>query len=358
MWYNGTSLSEKARRAMENEKVTIVSHITGYIHTLYSEATIDRASYDFFSVKLREFLAAELTSVIFINFLRFKSKYKSLFQYRCDYSGKDRFISLEKMFEYEHSSKFNISPDSRDSLVKEIEEDEFHLSPIVGKVMLNDIESILSAHTGQTLKEFEQEFFIVAVIIPEQTIHEMFKDLRDFVITDPQIPDINKTYIDTGRLEITNEDNREKIIHSVLKHSGKSELSLLSLFVYRQLDKIDWHPFIKAAIERNPVCFSDLDKKSTSEVYAILSEMPDESIYDTKRMALPDEVWNFRRGDGIEKAILLADFIVHKDNSMTVSIEIDDKKVLLTNGKESFQFTSHKNFRKIIKITGSEYVIN
>jgi len=34
MWYNGTSLSEKARRAMENEKVTIVSHISGYIHTL------------------------------------------------------------------------------------------------------------------------------------------------------------------------------------------------------------------------------------------------------------------------------------------------------------------------------------
>src|SRR5512133_1995627 len=26
MWYNGTSLSDKARRAMENEKVTIVSH--------------------------------------------------------------------------------------------------------------------------------------------------------------------------------------------------------------------------------------------------------------------------------------------------------------------------------------------
>ena len=33
MWFNGTSLSEKASRALENEKVTIVSHITGYIHT-------------------------------------------------------------------------------------------------------------------------------------------------------------------------------------------------------------------------------------------------------------------------------------------------------------------------------------
>jgi hypothetical protein len=72
MWYNGTSLSEKARRAMENEKVTIVSHISGYIHTLYEKATIDPNAYSFFSEKLKEFLVTELTSLIFINFLRFK----------------------------------------------------------------------------------------------------------------------------------------------------------------------------------------------------------------------------------------------------------------------------------------------
>ncbi len=43
--------------------------------------------------------------------------------------------------------------------------------------------------------------------------------------------------------------------------------------------------------------------------------MPDQSIYDDQRLALPDEVWNFRRGDGIEKALLLADYIIQKDNS-------------------------------------------
>ena len=57
---NGTSLSEKARRAMENEKVTIVSHISGYIHTLYNEATIDKDAYNQFSVKLKEFLVTDL----------------------------------------------------------------------------------------------------------------------------------------------------------------------------------------------------------------------------------------------------------------------------------------------------------
>ncbi len=75
------------------------------------------------------------------------------------------------------------------------------------------------------------------------------------------------------------------------------------------MDKIDWRPFIKAAVERNPVSFTDLNEKNNYEVYSMLKELPVESIYDGNRLALPDEVWNFRRGDGIEKAFLLADFL-------------------------------------------------
>ena len=99
MWYNGTSLSEKARRALENERVTIVSHISGHIHTIYKEATINRDAYNHFSSKLREFLTSPVTDLVFINFLRFKSKYKTLFQYMCECSGKKRYIALEKIFE-------------------------------------------------------------------------------------------------------------------------------------------------------------------------------------------------------------------------------------------------------------------
>jgi hypothetical protein len=357
MWYNGTSLSEKARRAMENEKVTIVSHISGYIHTLYNDATIDRGAYNMFSVKLKEFLVTELTNLIFINFLRFKSKYKALFQYRCECSGKQRYISLEKMFEYEHTSKFNVSAETRASLVKEIEGDEFHLSPIQGKIMLNDIETILDNHKGKNLKEAENEFIKYADFISEEIIHEMFKELNDFIFIDPKIPDFNKNYTNTNKFNITNEDSREKIIDLIVRHTGTSELALLALYVYRQMDKIDWIPFIKAAIERNPVCFTDLNGKNTSEVYHILKTIPDESIYDGKRLALPDEVWNFRRGDGIEKALLLADFLLHKDNSSIVSIEIENKKVLLTFNGNDFHFTSPKNFRKSIQITGTNYKI-
>ena len=65
------------------------------------------------------------------------------------------------MFEYEHTSKFNVSAETRESLVKEIEGDEFHLSPIQGKIMLNDIEMILDNNVGKNLKEIENEFIKV-----------------------------------------------------------------------------------------------------------------------------------------------------------------------------------------------------
>jgi hypothetical protein len=357
MWYNGTSLSEKARRAMENEKVTIVSHITGYIHTLYNEATIDKNAYSLFSVKLKEFLATELTSIIFINFLRFKSKYKTLFQYRCDFSGTVRYISLEKMFEYEHTSKFNVSTETRGLLIKEIEGDDFHLSPIQWKIMLNDIEAILDKHSGKNLKEIENEFIKKTGTEYEEIIKEMFKELNDFIFIDPKIPDPEKNYTLTDKLEITVENSREEIINLITSKQENSETAQLALYVYRDMDKIDWRPFIKAAIERNPVSFGDLNEKNNYEVYSLLKELPQESIYDGNRLALPDEVWNFRRGDGIEKAFLLADFLIHKDKSSTISIEINNSEVLLCSERHEFHFTSHKNLKKSIRISGTDYKI-
>jgi hypothetical protein len=358
MWYNGTSLTEKARRALENEKVTIVAHISGYVHTLYKDATIEREAYKKFSVMLREFLSSDLTNLVFINFLRFKSKYKTLFQYCCNCVGKKRYIGLDKMFEYEHSSKFNVSAESRETLVKEIEGDEFHLSPIMGRILLNDVEKILDAHQGKDLDAIENEFLKVSSCVPEQHIKSMFSDLREFVRTDAKIPDQEKNYQETFRLEISTEKSRNEIMEAVLSSADKSELSLLALYIYREMDRIDWIPFIKAAIERNPVCFTELNGKDIRDVYTILQAMPDESIYEGQRLALPDEVWNFGRGDGIEKAFLIADFLIHRYPDSNVGIEINNREVTLNFQERKFHFRSHKKFRKSIKMARSQYLVN
>ncbi len=124
------------------------------------------------------------------------------------------------------------------------------------------------------------------------------------------------------------------------------------------MDKIDWLPFVKASIERNPVCFIDLNRKSVAEVYDILTEMDNRSIYDDNRLSLPDEVWNFKRGDGIEKAILLADFIIKKDNLSTLSIEIDKKNVSLKYNGAIYNFKSSKSLEKSISISEGNYLVH
>jgi len=357
MWFNGTSLSAKARRAMENEKVTIVSNISGYIHTLHEEATIDKEAYNWFSSNLREFLVTELTNHIFINFLRFKSRYKNLFQFRCECSGIFRYILLEKMFEYEHSSKFSVSAETRDLLVKEIEGDEFHLSPIHGKIMLNDIEEMLDEVEGRSLKEIEDEFIKRTGFEQVDIIHDMFTELKDFIFTDPRIPDPVKIYISVKVPVITTESTREEIIDEIHNLAEDSELCMLTLYAYRQMDVIDWLPFVKAAIERNPVCLSELNDKTLPEVIKILKSFSDQSIYDGKRIAMPDEVWNYRRGDGIEKAFVLADYILLKDQSFPVTISIDNKYVTVSYKETDFNFRSEKKIKKIINIEGNKYII-
>ncbi len=358
MWFNGTSLSEKARRALENEKVTIVSHISGHIHTLYNEASIDRKAYDDFSARLREFLATGLSDTIFINFLRFKSKYKNLFQYRSEASGRQRYINLEKMFEYEHTSKYSVSSDTREMLLNEIEGDDFHLSPLQGKIMLNDIETVLAGVTAVNLDEFRREFVRSADNIDPCVTDAMFIDLENFIFTDPNLPDTNKQYIRTSQPEISTSNNREQIIGILDSMAGQSETALLALYVYRAMKKIDWLPFVKAAIERNPVCFSELCGKSPREVYGMLQGMPDESIYNEDRLALPDEVWNFRRGDGTEKAFLLADFIMLSHPDGSVKIDIRNDEVMLSYGGEEFRFASAKSLEKTISIDGTAYTVS
>jgi hypothetical protein len=358
MWFNGTSLSEKARRALENEKVTIVSHISGYIHMLYGQATIDPSAYSYFSTRLREFLVTDLTIPVFINFLRFKSKYKSLFQYNSYNSGKKRYIDLEKMFEYEHTSRYKVSTDSRESLITEIEGEEFHLSPIQGKIIFNDVETIINQSKGKSTEEIENCFIRMNTDIPEKIIRSMFRDLREFISTDPKLPDPGKEYIKTSVPEISVSDSRDAIKDKIFLTSGESEMSKLALYIFRQMDLIDWPPFVKAAIERNPVCFSDLGGKTYAEVYYILLNMENESIYDGQRLALPDEVWNFSRGDGIEKALLMADLVMHRDKEAEVRIDIDRNRVILKTGDNEYMYSSDKDFKKSILISGSGYSIS
>jgi hypothetical protein len=353
MWFNGTVLSAKARRALENENVTIVSHISGYIHTVYQKATIDELHYENFKTNLFNYLKTELTFEIFINFLRQDLEFQKLFQYEHVIDKKSYYIPLEKIFELENSSKNSFSEITRDNLLKEIDFKEFTHIEYSNLIIVNCIECFLKEYKNMnfnSLKDyflshysefscgnFQQDNFI--------NIKNLFENLEKFINLTPRLPLNNdKKFIQNPILQIETSMSREEILEAVLKNSEFNEVAKLSLYTFRQMDKINWKPFIKAAIERNPVSLINFKNLSVTDIYHQIYNMPNRSIYDSERLAQPDEVSNFRVGDGIEKAILFANILKNNFNFKNLDLHFENKKVILQNENVKYYFDTIKNF--------------
>ncbi len=355
MWFNGTSLSGKARRALENEKVTIVSHITGHIHTVYEKATINREAYVNFADKLNAFVKSPLTPAVFINFLRFKSEYKCLFQYHYLRAGSSLYITLDKLFEYEHSSKASMNEDTRARLLGEVDNEEFSLEPVPGRIMLNDVEKFLKKHLNSDLITIEEKFIKNFPTEQMECLKRMFADIGVFTVTKPHLPPDDRQYVQEVYPELKVSDSRDEIIGKIKDLAATSEMALLSLYAYREMDLTDWRPFVKAAIERNPVSHIPLEGKTADEIFEVIGHLKNKSIYDSGRMAQPDEVWNFGRGDGAEKAFLMAGAVIHNDPAASVIITLQGDNVILDCYGREYHFVTSKGHTRKISINRGVY---
>ena len=357
MWYNGTEMSAKARRAIENEKITIVSHVTGCIHTLFDKATIDPEAYQNFGKSLRNFLTTEFNFELFTNFLRTKNEFWECFQYRHTINNKTFYIDLRTIFCYEHSSKNKFSNDTRKALFEEIDPRDFYSTPKKCKIVINDFEHFLNQNKDLSFDE-KKNYFIDNILIERcGRMRDMFDEMRTFIHTEPRLPDENKEYADMPRLQISVEDSREKIMEHIAAMTPHNEYANLTQYAYRKMENVSWIPFTKAAIERNPMCVEGLKGKTIDEAYQILMDMPNESIYSDNRLAQPDEVWNFGLGDGTEKAFLLMNYMKSIDHDKAISFNAKGSEVVIaqSDGK-LFDFHTNKGYKKNIVVEGG--VIN
>jgi len=64
---------------------------------------------------------------------------------------------------------------------------------------------------------------------------------------------------------------------------------------------------------------------------------------------MPDEVWNFGCGDGIEKAILMANFMSN-NKSEKLYLDVENESVVLKANNLEFRFTSDKKLINRINI--------
>ena len=370
MWYNGTELSAKARRALENETVTIVAHNTGCIHTVFPDANIDRARYGQMKDKLTKFLSTDITYEILANFLRHKSGLQKYFQISYSRHGKTLYIEAEKVYSYEHSSKLRVGDATQENLLQEIEDDEFYTDVCPHRFDLGKLQAFLGGNRIDIDSVDGIDKLKAQLADGPLSGSHLVGELIKFCRTEPVMPrEEQKSWAEPGSVPPVTLDgvtSASEAREALIAQRGGNETVDLAFMAFRDLSSSPWKPFLKAAVERNPVCSIGCKEMAINDAYRYLSSsaFADVSIYDEEyRLAQPDEVWNYRRGDGLEKAVALASVYVDKklrgvngqgvilNNNGNgyydaaaddVSIDIGGKDVRLICGKDEFRFGTGK----------------
>jgi len=362
MWFNGTELTDKAQRALRHEQITMVCNNTGYVHCIYPETTMDPAEYDRFKKSIGDYLSTEITFEILANFLRQHSKYQKCFQICHDFHGKKRWIAAERAYAYEHSAPYKVGDNTRDKLLEEIDTEEFYCDPLPGRICLPKLEEFfknnpIHHYDAENMAELGKKLACTS-----EHKNEMLCELARFVHLEPEFPNLG-TKVSTRpagerpregaattegsgkpwkKIELTHEMDRDEVISYVESMRENNPAADLAFYALRDLSKTDWAPFLKAALERNPVCIEATKTLSDDELFQCLEKMDSESIYDGPRLAQPDEVWNFKTGDGLEKAFLLSNVWKNRHPEDKIELTVQPDRVELTLGGRKICFDSSK----------------
>jgi len=100
-------------------------------------------------------------------------------------------------------------------------------------------------------------------------------------------------------------------------------------------------------MERNPVSVTAAKPVADDDVVSVIMTMDNASIYgEAGRLAQPDEVWNYNRGDGVEKAVLLANILKARSPTAPARIEVSPDRAILTVAGRSYPFVSSKGLKE------------
>ena len=356
MWFNGTEISDKAQRALRNENVTTVAHSTGYVHCLYKEASINKEVYHKFIQKLSSYLTTDLSLDVFASFLRCRRDYQKYFQVCRDCHGQAQFLKAETLFHYEHGSNYKIADTTHDKLLAEVSDEDFVPYELPGRIRCDKLDEFLKKQKIDLQNPQSKEAlrkFIHTVIGDAQNFVD---ELADFVHVEARLPTFNKNFLSAEPIQISVERSREQIIEYLQQERRSNSTADLAFYAYRDMETCDWVPFIKAAVQRNPVSVQAVESMSVEQIYTWLEQMKNNSIYNGKRLAQPDEVANYETGDGLEKAFFLANIIHQRNPDQDIEITVHNNDVIL-KGQRQFRFVSDKGLEKQVQI-GATGIIN
>lgn len=353
MWFNGTEMSFKAKRAIQNENVTFITNNTGYIHIAYDNMTIEKESYKVFEKTLIEFLKIDVNFEILANFLRQNVDLQKYFQFKCDYNGKSRYIKAEDLYNYENNSIIKLGQSNQCELIKSIDEDNFYVTEIKSRTNLSDLD-IFFKNNKINLKK-ESDLNLLKSQFTFENVDEIMEKLVEFCEIVPSLPNLSeKKYVESKKIDIKIGMTREEIINYLESIREENITADLAFYAFRDMSKVDYTPFIKANFERNPVSIDRTNHLDINNIYEMLNNMENMSIYKEEyRLAQADEVYNFYRGDGFEKLLFLLNVALNRDNNIKYNISLNGDIVTLdieNQGKYEFKTAKKIDFEKFNNI--------
>jgi hypothetical protein len=231
----------------------------------------------------------------------------------------------------------------------EIDTSEFNPNKLSKRIVLNDLEDYTRTHGLNAKNQADvaklKELFASDCLHSQKAIETLLR----FCCVDPQLPDIeSKEYVKKSVPFGIDSDMTRKEIISRLEHiRAENDAAAMAFYAYRDLNRTESTPFILAAIERNPVSIQGAEKLDVTGIVDKIREMHGESIYDEPgRLAQPDEVWNYGRGDGVEKALLLANILKKRFPGTEIAIGITPDQATVKADEASYTFESHKELRE------------
>jgi len=352
MWFNGTEQSIKARRAIENEKITVIVNNYGYVHTMYETATMPKEKFEEAASALKKYLTAEISFEVFVSFLRENVCYQKHFQFCVKHKDAVSFIEAETVFSQEFRSKSRAGTTSHKALLGEIEEDRYKKERFEDRLVLEDFEILLKKNKLDPQSAQTKRFFIENLQKYVEDTQEFAENIIRFSHVEPKLPDISKKkFMQNEPIILSAANGRQNLISQIYEAAKTSAVANLAITAFRDVKSGGWKPFLKAAFERNPVCFDALKERSLDGIYEILNKFENVSIYkEDFRLAQPDEVWNFERGDGLEKAILLA-CVIFRKTRVLAKIKNRQKTVEIAFEQKTFSFETNKNVLPIEDFT-------
>ncbi|MBN2645066.1 MAG: hypothetical protein JXR59_06305 [Desulfuromonadaceae bacterium] len=346
MWFNGTALTARAQRALRNEQVTLVAHCSGHVHVVYPQATIDSGAYQRFRHQLTDFMRTELSEEILCNFLRQHTALQSCFQLQHVRHGKTYWVGAENVYRHERGSAFKVGDrTTRDKLLDEVDEYDFQPQPLAGRIALERLEDFFKRHPQVDLeRESVQTALLQEFDCDQAAACKLIEDLRSFIRVQPRLPDLQaKEPVPTAEpLALGVDMERDEIIEQLETLRRHHPVADLAFYAYRDLGRCDWRPFVHAALTRNPVCAVGTEGLCDDTLIETLQGLTGESIYSDARLAQPDEVWNFQRGDGLERALCLAAIWRRRHPHADLALQVTPGQARLVVDGRSVDFPSCK----------------